>query len=355
MVKILTVAESLPFDMGSAELNLELPTLLDHRCLTLRHASVAPIFKVQETILDAFRKAAQQLECTEVVVPTISASATEGGAEVFFVDYFGHKAFLTQSPQLYKQMVVPVFERVYTVAKAYRAEPSVTTRHLTEATQMDCEFGFVDFTTLLDYLETVGTSMLKAVEAKDAAILEMFKVPKAFYGKIPRFKMHEVQEIIFKEFGRDVRGEKDLSPQDEVDICSWARQKYESDFVTVTHYPTKKRAFYTRPDPEEPEFSLSFDLLFRGLEILSGSQRINDYNQLVAAIAEHGMDPKNYEMYLMAFKYGMPPEGGFSFGLERLTKQFLNLTNVREASLFPRDMERIDFRLGPVIEGPTPS
>lgn len=354
-VKVLAVAESLPFDMGSAELNLELPTLLDHRCLTLRHASVASIFKVQETILEAFRKTAQQLECTEIVVPTISASATEGGAEVFSVDYFGHKAFLTQSPQLYKQMLVPVFERVYTVAKAYRAEPSVTTRHLTEATQMDCEFGFVDFPTLLDYLEAVGTSMLKAVEAKDAATLEMFKVQKAFYGKIPRLKMREVQEIIYKEFARDVRGEKDLSPQDEVDICVWARQKYESDFVTVTHYPTKKRAFYTRPDPLEPEFSLSFDLLFRGLEILSGSQRINDYNQLVTAIAERGMDPKNYEMYLMAFKFGMPPEGGFSFGLERLTKQFLNLTNVREASLFPRDMERVDFRLGPVIEDPTPS
>lgn len=354
-VKVLTVAESLPFDMGSAELNLELPTMLDHRCLTLRHPSVAPIFKVQETILEAFRKTAQQLDCTEVVVPTISASATEGGAEVFFVDYFGHKAFLTQSPQLYKQMMVPVFERVYTIAKAYRAEPSVTTRHLTEATQMDCEFGFVDFPALLDYLEIVGTAMLKAVEEKEAPVLEMFKVPKAEFGRIPRLKMREVQEVIYKEFGRDVRGEKDLGPQDEVDICVWAKKTHHSDFVTVTHYPTKKRAFYTMPDPREPEFSLSYDLLYRGLEVLSGSQRINDYKQLVAAIKDRGMDPKNYEMYLMAFKYGMPPEGGFSFGLERLTKQFLNLTNVREASLFPRDMERVDFRLGPIIEGPKSS
>lgn len=344
-LELLSAAESLPFDMGGEELNLELPTLLDHRCLTLRHKTVAPIFKVQETILDAFRKTAKQLECTEVTVPTISASATEGGAEVFFVDYFGHKAYLTQSPQLYKQMMVPVFERVFTIAKAYRAEPSVTTRHLTEATQMDCEFGFVDFPTLLDYLETVGTAMVKTVEERDASILEKFKIPKTEFGKIPRLKMREVQEIIYQEFGRDVRSEKDLGPQDEVDICTWAKKNHKSDFVTITHYPTKKRAFYTMPDPEEPQFSLSYDLLFRGLEILSGSQRINDYNQLVAAIKERGLDPKNYEMYLMAFKYGMPPEGGFSFGLERLTKQILNLANVREASLFPRDMERVDFRL----------
>lgn len=342
-IKTLGLAESLPFDMGGQELNLELPTLLDHRCLTLRHESVAPIFKVQETILEAFRKTAKQLNCTEVVVPTISASATEGGAEVFFVDYFGHKAYLTQSPQLYKQMMVPVFERVFTIAKAYRAEPSVTTRHLTEATQMDCEFGFIDFITLLDYLETVGTSMVKAVEETNASILEKFKVPKVAYGKIPRLKMREVQEIIYKEYGRDVRKEKDLGPQDEVDICAWAKKNHNSDFVTVTHYPTKKRAFYTMPNPQDPEFSLSYDLLYRGLEILSGSQRINDYALLVAAIKDRGMDPKNYEMYLMAFKYGMPPEGGFSFGLERLTKQLLNLPNIREASLFPRDMERVDF------------
>jgi nondiscriminating aspartyl-tRNA synthetase len=337
-IKVLAKSETYPFDMGKEELDLELPTLLDHRSLTLKHPKVQEIFKVQETILEAFRKTAKELGCTEIIVPTISASATEGGAEVFFVDYFGHKCYLTQSPQLYKQMLVPVFERVFTISKAYRAEPSVTTRHLTEATQMDCEFGFVNFETLLNLLEKVGIEMLKAAETHQS-------VPKVSYGKIPRLKMREVQEIIYKEFGRDVRNEKDLGPQDEIDICAWALKNYRSDFVTVTHYPTKKRAFYTMPDPVDPEYSLSYDLLFRGMEILSGSQRVNDYGQLVAAIKDRGMDPKNFEMYLMAFEYGMPPEGGFSFGLERLTMKALELVNVREASLYPRDMERVDFRL----------
>ena len=328
-IKILAKSETYPFDMGKPELNLELPTLLDNRSLVLRHSSVKNIFKVQEKILDAFRKTAQELGCTEIVVPTIAASATEGGADVFKIDYFGHKAYLTQSPQLYKQMLVPVFERVFTITKAYRAEPSVTTRHLTEATQMDCEFGFVDFEGLLDLLEKMGTAI----------------IPNATVGKIPRLKLREAQEIIYKEFGRDVRKEKDLGPQDETDICKWALEKHQSDFVTITHFPTAKRAFYTKPDPADPEYSLSYDLLFRGLEILSGSQRINDYDELVAAIKNRGMNPENFAMYLMAFKYGMPPEGGFSFGLERLTKNILNLENIREASLFPRDMERVDFRL----------
>ena len=328
-IKILAKSETYPFDMGKPELDLELPTLLDNRSLVLRHPSVKNIFKVQEKILDAFRKTAQELGCTEIVVPTIAASATEGGADVFEINYFDHKAYLTQSPQLYKQMLVPVFERVFTITKAYRAEPSVTTRHLTEATQMDCEFGFVDFEELLDLLEKMGTAI----------------VPDATAGKIPRLKLREAQEIIYKEFGRDVRKEKDLGPQDEMDICKWALEKNQSDFVTITHFPTAKRAFYTKPDPADPEYSLSYDLLFRGLEILSGSQRINDYDELVAAIKNRGMNPENFAMYLMTFKYGMPPEGGFSFGLERLTKNILNLENIREASLFPRDMERVDFRL----------
>lgn len=297
-----------------------------------------------------FRKAAQELDCTEIFVPTVAASATEGGAEVFKIDYYGHPAYLTQSPQLYKQMLVPVFERVYTVAHAYRAEPSVTTRHLSESTQLDCEFGFVEFTELLDLLEFVGTETLKYVEQSCQKQLEMFGVPKIAFGKIPRLTLRQAQEIIFSETGRDGRHEKDLSPQDEVDICRWALEKHQSDFVTVTHFPTKKRAFYTMPDPENPEFSLSYDLLFRGLEILSGSQRVNDYDKLVGTIKDRGMNPDNFVMYLQAFKYGMPPEGGFSFGLERLTKNILQLENIREASLYPRDMERVDTRLSAKID-----
>ena len=344
-VTILAKSEEMPFDMGADELNLELPTLLDYRTLVLRHPKIKEIFKVQASILEGFRKAAEDLGCIEVTVPTISASATEGGAEVFTVDYYGHKAFMTQSPQLYKQMMIPSLERVFTIAKAYRAEPSVTTRHLSEATQMDCEIGFIDFNGLMNALESVAINTLKYVEEKQQKILEGFGTPKLKLSvRVPRLTMREAQKVILKRTGVDHTNEKDLEPEDEKEISKWALEEKDSDLVTITHYPTKKRAFYTMPDPENPEFSLSYDLLFRGLEILSGSQRISDYEKLVEAIKDRGMDPKNFEMYLQAFKYGMPPEGGFSFGLERITMKLLNLGNVREASLFPRDMERVDFR-----------
>ncbi|MDO8582994.1 MAG: aspartate--tRNA(Asn) ligase [bacterium] len=333
-ITVLSKAEALPFDMGGKDLNLELPTLLDNRSLTLRHSRIQEIFKVQAKILEGFRKASEKLGCVEIVVPTIVAGSTEGGAELFSINYYDHKALLAQSPQLYKQIMVSVFERVYTIAHAYRAEPSVTTRHLSETTQMDCEFGFATFEELLDLLEAIT--------------VEMFKYVNLSVGKIPRLMLREAQEIIFTETGRDSRQEKDLAPQDEIDICKWARETHNTDFVIVTHFPTSKRAFYTKPDPENPEYSLSYDILFRGLEILSGSQRINDYDELVKVIKKRGMDPAGFEMYLQAFKYGMAPEGGGSFGLERLTMLLLKLGNVRQASLFPRDMERVDVRLSTI-------
>jgi nondiscriminating aspartyl-tRNA synthetase len=345
-VSVLSKAEEMPFDMGTETLNLELPTLLDYRALTLRHPKVKEIFKVQEAVMEGFRKAAQGLGCTEIFVPTISASATEGGAEVFKVDYYGRPAFMTQSPQLYKQMLVPVFERVFTISHAYRAEPSVTTRHLSEAIQLDCEFGFVDFETLLDYLELVGKETLKYVEKTCGDILKDFGVEKLkIKDKVPRLTMREAQKIILKRTGVDHTKEKDLTPEDEREICKWGQEESGSDLVTITQYPTKKRAFYTKADPKDSEYSLSYDLLFRGIEILSGSERVSDYKELVDVIEERGMNPDKFEMYLQAFKYGMPPEGGFSFGLERLTMQILKLGNIREASLFPRDMERVDIRL----------
>lgn len=347
-VEILSKAAEMPFDMSGKELDLQLPTLLDNRSLTLRHPRIRSIFKVQAALLEGFRQAALELDCTEIVVPTIAVAASEGGSEVFRVDYYGFSAYMTQSPQLYKQMLIPTFERVFTIAHAYRAEPSVTTRHLSEATQMDCEFGFVDFKDLMDNLEFVATNTFKYAEEHCADILKDFGFEPVSYGTIPRLKMREAQQIIFERTGRDNRKEKDLEPEDEREICRWAKEKHGSDFVTITHYPTAKRAFYTMPDPEDPEFSLSYDLLFRGVEILSGSQRVNDYDQLVSIMKERGMNPDDFEMYLQAFKYGMPPEGGFSYGLERLTWLLLGLSNIREASLYPRDMERVDIRLSTI-------
>lgn len=346
-LKLLSSADELPFDMGKVDLELSLPVLLDYRPLTLKNIKQSSIFKVQSEVANAFRKAALDLNCQEIFVPTISASSTEGGSEVFMIDYYGKKAFLTQSPQLYKQIAVGAFERVFVFAHAYRAEPSVTTRHLSEVVQMDCEFAFIEsFEELLDALEYVGTRMIIGAYENSKLEMKMFNVDKpVLKGKVPRLTLLEAQKIIEKRTGRKVIGEKDLAPDDEIEICNWAKDEKESDFVTITHFPTKKRAFYTKPDPKDPEKSLSYDLLFRGLEICSGSQRINDYNELVDAIKSRKLDPKDFEIYLQSFKYGMPPEGGFSFGLERITMKLLELKNVREASLFPRDMERVDIRL----------
>lgn len=345
-VEIISKAEILPFDMGTKDLELQLPTLLDYRALTLKHEKIQKIFKIQAALVEEFRKAAKKLDCVEIFVPTIAKGATEGGAEVFKIDYYDSKAFLTQSPQLYKQILVGVFERVFTIAKAYRAEPSVTTRHLAEATQMDIEIGFINsFEDLLDALEFVGVSMVKNVSEKYADILKDFNVATPLVlNKVPRLKLREAQKIIQERTNRNLSKELDLNPEDEKEICLWAKETRGSDFVTITHFPTVKRAFYTYPDPNGPEYSYSYDLLFRGLEILSGSQRINDYDDLVFAMKKKGVNPEDFKTYLMAFQYGMPPEGGFSFGLERLTMKLLELSNVREASLFPRDMERVDER-----------
>lgn len=347
-ITILSSSDELPFDMGKDDLGLQLPTLLDFRALTLRHAKISKIFKVQEALMEGFRVASKEIGCTEIFTPTISASSTEGGSEVFKVKYYDHDAFLVQSPQLYKQMLVPVFERVFLVSRAYRAEPSVTTRHLSESIQMDCELGFVDFNELLDAMEFVGRKTVSYALENCWEILTDFGVAEIkISDQIPRLTLREAQLILKDRTGVDHTNEIDMMPEDEREICKWAVEEKNSDFVTITHFPTKKRAFYTMPDPQNPEYSLSYDLLFKGTEILSGSQRINKYDELVSAIKAKGMDPKNFEMYLQAFKYAMPPEGGFSFGLERITMLLLNLSNVREASLFPRDMERVDFRFPP--------
>ncbi len=344
---ILARADELPFDTGLDTLKVSLPTLLDYRSLSLRHPKSQAIFRVQETIITAFREALKKEGFTEIQVPTIVPSVTEGGAQVFKVKYFDRDAFLGQSPQLYKQIVVGVFERVFTLAHAYRAEPSVTTRHLTEYLGLDAEMGFIDsFQEIMDMVEKVVRNIFNRVvgERKPELALFLATIPK-LSPKIPCLKMREAQEIIFERTGRDNRKEPDLEPEDEREICHYAREKYDSDLIFITHYPTRKRPFYSYPDPKDPEYTCSFDLLGRGLEWVTGGQRINDYDTLIDHIKKWGNKPEDFEIYLQAFKYGMPPEGGFCLGAERITMQILGLENIREASLFPRDMERIDIRL----------
>lgn len=350
-IEILAKSASLPFDMGGEDLNLDLPTLLDYRSLTLRYPKVKSIFKVQETIVQTFRKTMKDSGFTEIQIPTLVATATEGGAQIFPVDYFNYQVYLAQSPQFYKQIMVSIFERVFTVAHAYRAEPSVTTRHMTEYIGLDVEFGFIDsWEDLMDTAEYLVKEIFAAVEKNNKDALDQFKVILPKTGqKIPRLKLKEAQELIYQRTGRDLRKEPDLDPEGEKEIWRWAKEKHDSDLVFITHYPTKKRPMYTFPDPKDPDYTLSFDLIGCGQEWITGGRRINDYEQLVSNIKKWGCNPKDFEKpYLDAFKYGMPPEGGFCLGLERITMNILNLKNIREASLFPRDMERVDIKLSTI-------
>ncbi len=344
-IKILAKSETLPFDLK--DLKLSLPTLLDYRPLTLRNKKIKAIFKIQEKVISSFRKTAENLGFAEFQAPIIVPTATEGGAELFHVDYYDYDAYLAQSPQLYKQIMVGVFERVFTITKVFRAEPSITTRHLSEYISLDAEMGFINsWEDLMDTCEIVIRNIFSDLQNNCAKELKIFETALPKLGeKIPRIKMREAQEIIFKRIKRDNRKENDLEPDDEKEICDFAKEKYGSELVFITHYPTKKRPFYTYPDPEDPEYTLSFDLLCRGLEVVTGGQRINDYQQLLKNIKKWGNQVKDFKFYLQAFQYGMPPEGGFAIGAERVVKQILNLENVREASLFPRDMIRIDQRL----------
>ena len=346
-VKILAKAAPLPFDLSEETLNLELPTLLDHRALTLRHPKVQAIFKVQAVIIDAFREFLQSQDFMEFQAPTITPAVAEGGAEVFQVDYFDHKAYLTQSPQLYKQIVMSAFERVFSVNKVFRAEPSVTSRHLTEIVSLDAEMAFIEsWTDVRDMAEAVVRFIFQRLAKECQRELDLFQTTlPAMIDQTPTLSLTEAQEKVSKTTGRDIRGEKDLSPQDERDLCEIIKQETGSDLVFVYGYPTKKKPFYVYPNPENPEFNEGMDLLCRGVEWLSGGRRVNDYDQLIKQVEEWKMDPKKISMFLEAFRYGVPPEGGFAFGAERITMQVLGLANIREACLFPRDMERIDERL----------
>jgi len=344
-IKILAKSASLPFDLR--DLKLTLPTLLDFRPLTLRNQKIKAIFKIEEEVINSFRNTIRKLGFTEFQSPIIVPTATEGGAEVFHIDYYDKDAYLAQSPQLYKQILVAVFERVFTITKAFRAEPSVTTRHLSEYISLDCEMDLVNsWEELMDTCQIIIRNIFSDLEKNCQKELKIWKanIPK-LSKKIPRLKLREAQEIIFKRTARDNRKEPDLTPEDEKEISDFSREKYGSDLIFITHFPTKKRPFYTYPDPEDPEYTLSFDLLCRGLEIVTGGQRINEYEKLIKNIKKFGLKLKDFEYYLQAFKYGMPPEGGFAMGAERIVKQILGLDNIREASLFPRDMERIDQRL----------
>lgn len=350
-IEVLNQSAELPFDLDA---DMKLETTLDNRPLTAKTQRARDIFKVSATIVQAYRWALISRDFTEFQAPALVGSDAEGGAEVFKVEYFKDRtANLATSPQLYKEIMTGALERVFTIAKIFRAEKSATTRHLSEITQMDFEMSFIkDHNDVMDVLEVVTREAATAVTELHPDALERFGTTPALLpdGPYPRLTLLEAQEILKEKYDIDAVGETDLEPEHERKICEWAKEEKGSDFVFVTEFPTDKRAFYTHPVPENPERSRSFDLLFRGLEINSGAQRYHDYGEVNEKIASRGLDPEDFSFYTMSHKYGAAPHGGCSTGLERLTARMLELPNVKEAVPFPRDINRIDVLLSTTDE-----
>ena len=326
-----------------------LDTLLDNRAIGLRNLQETALFKAQSAVGAAIRDYFITNDCVEMHTPKLLAEATEGGTEVFKLDYFGKEATLAQSPQFYKQMMVGVFERVYEIAPVFRAEPSATTRHMTEYTSVDCELGFIDFDGLLDFAGKLLIHVIESTWKTDEAAFKMWNVPKAMIPEnaddIPRITIDEIHEMFLKATKEDHTGEDDLAPAEEKWICEWAKKSKGSDAVFVTGWSAKSKTFkfYHIADEQNPDVAQRADLLFRGVEIATLSMRQHNYLMLIAQLKAMGGDVDNpgYAAYLSAFKYGLPPHGGFGLGLERLVEKLFKLNSVKEATLFPRDLNRL--------------
>ena len=332
-----------PFDLFRPSLKAQLPTILDHAPIALRHPRQRALFRLADASMAGFRATLRALDFVEIQTPKIVASATESGANVFTIDYLGRPAYLAQSPQLYKQIMVGVFERVFEVGPVFRAEPHDTPRHLNEYVSLDVEMGFIeDHTTIMELVTRVLQGMVGTLrdEAADAVALLGMTLPEV-PPAIPDIHFKEALELIFRETGEDARAEPDLAPAHERWLGAWARREFGSDFLFVVGYPMVKRPFYTHPDPEQPQFSHSFDLLFRGLELVTGGQRLHRYEDYLRALETLGLRPEPLAGYLEAFRHGMPPHGGFAIGLERWVARLVEAANLRETTLFPRDRQRL--------------
>jgi len=341
---VVPITEVAPIDLTKSDLNIDIDTALDNRGVVLRHPKQQAIFKIQAGILQAFSESMHRQEFVEFRTPLLMAAASESGADVFEVNYFDGKAYLAQSPQIYKQIMSGVFERVFTVATIFRAEKHNTSRHLMEVTQLDGEIAFIDsYQDVLEIVETTVRDILSHLENNLSKELALWNVelPKLPAGKFPQIKVREALEIIEKRIGKTAqRDELDVDPEDEREIAKWAVEEHGSDFIWLLNFK-KNKNFYTWNNPEDENESLSYDLVCRGLEWLSGTHRIHDYKVLSERMQQQGLKEADYEHYMQSFKYGMPSEAGFSFGLERMTKQILGLENIREATLFPSDLKRI--------------
>jgi nondiscriminating aspartyl-tRNA synthetase len=332
-----------PFELHRPRISAQLPTLLDHAAVALRHPRKQAVSRLAGASVEGFRRTLHAAGFTEVFTPKLVATATESGANVFPVDYFGRRAYLAQSPQLYKQTLVGVFERVFEVGPVFRAEPHDTPRHLNEYVSLDAELGFIDdHTEVMVVVERALGGMLAMLAEHHTDDLRLLGVElPRLPGRVPSIDFADAQHLIEAATGEDVVGEPDLAPNHERWLGEWALREHGSEFLFVTGFPLAKRPFYTHPDPKQPDRSNSFDLLFRGLEVVTGGQRLHRYADYLRALDERGQDAAPLAGYLEAFRHGMPPHGGFALGLERWVGRLVGAANVREVTLFPRDVQRL--------------
>lgn len=342
-IKVLSVPEeSSPIVIHNKLVDTSLENLLNYRPVTLRNEKERAIFKIQEGISWGIREFLMKNNFTEIHTPKIVYAGAEGGANIFHLDYFGKEAYLAQSPQFYKQMMVGVYERVFEIAPVFRAEKHDTSRHLNEYTSVDIEMGYIqNFEDVMNMETAMLRHVMEYLSKKYQYELQLLKVKLAEIKSIPAIKFMEAKELISKEYCKEIKDFEDFEPEEEKLLCELIQKKTGSEFVFVTHYPSKKRPFYAMDSKENTEETLSFDLLFRGLEITTGGQRIHSYREQVAKMESRGMNIALFESYLMMHKYGMPPHGGLGLGLERFTSRLLMQENVRLATLFPRDINRL--------------
>ena len=333
----------LPLPIDKWKLNTSLEAKLDRRSLSLRNIRERARFRIQEGIVRGFRDFLYEQGFTEIHTPKIGAKSAEGGANMFRLSYFHRPAVLQQSPQLYKQMMVGVFDRVFETGPVFRAEKHNTRRHLNEYTSLDFEMGYIHSFLDICAMETGFLQYtMNLLEKEYSKELKLLNITLPDVEKIPYVRFDEAKRLVSEKYNRKIRNPFDLEPEEEELIGKYFKEEYNADFVFVTHYPSKKRPFYAMDDPEDTRYTLSFDLLYHGLEITTGGQRIHDLSMLEEKIQEKGMTEEGLEQYLDAFRFGMPPHGGLGIGLERLTMQLLGEDNVREACLFPRDMSRLE-------------
>ena len=333
----------LPLPIDKWKLNTSLEAKLDRRSLSLRNIRERARFRIQEGIVRGFRDFLYEQGFTEIHTPKIGAKSAEGGANMFRLSYFHRPAVLQQSPQLYKQMMVGVFDRVFETGPVFRAEKHNTRRHLNEYTSLDFEMGYIHSFLDICAMETGFLQYaMNLLEKEYSKELKLLNITLPDVEKIPYVRFDEAKRLVSEKYNRKIRNPFDLEPEEEELIGKYFKEEYNADFVFVTHYPSKKRPFYAMDDPEDTRYTLSFDLLYHGLELTTGGQRIHDLSMLEEKIQEKGMTEEGLEQYLDAFRFGMPPHGGLGIGLERLTMQLLGEDNVREACLFPRDMSRLE-------------